>query len=246
MSLMVGDDLTLRSDLGDMGDTNATQHGGDLIIEDTMQDNMQHAPEPSGVAANKVFHTPELLEMILMRTSIFTKFRVQRVCKTFKDAIESSSRLQQAMLLRPTEDRVAFSAGLHDFLHAVTLAPSRSESAQFFHDCSAYDQDGGSAAMLFAIDKERYHGLKPAGRGTWRRVLAGHSPIRQIRLWADTVEGGLRAYSVLEPGKTVTTLGEVFDVLDRAYTVLYHMDGRLRVEKLARWEQRARTRSTAR
>jgi len=53
------------------------------------------------MAVAQVFDTKELLEAILKELHIIKLFTVQRVCVAWRDTIERSPSLQQALFMRP-------------------------------------------------------------------------------------------------------------------------------------------------
>lgn len=50
-----------------------------------------------------VFQTAELLEMILLNLTVVNIFGVQRVCRQFRDAVASSTAIQQKLFLKPSD-----------------------------------------------------------------------------------------------------------------------------------------------
>jgi hypothetical protein len=70
--------------------------------------------------AHKVLNTTELLEAILVELPIRDLLFSQRVCRTFKDTIANSIRLQQALFLA-AEPSITEAAQLR--LHQLTINP---------------------------------------------------------------------------------------------------------------------------
>ncbi|KAK4496114.1 hypothetical protein PRZ48_012093 [Zasmidium cellare] len=83
-------------------------------------------PKPKGYTAAKVFSTPELMEGILL--NLFTRqlFGVLRTCKTFKDTIDGSVKLQRAMFLKldPSVTFDPHSPQVNTLLHEMFFVPS--------------------------------------------------------------------------------------------------------------------------
>ncbi|RAH74694.1 uncharacterized protein BO66DRAFT_433803 [Aspergillus aculeatinus CBS 121060] len=55
--------------------------------------------------ASTVFHTPEILKMILLDLDMLTLLISRRVCHTWNEMIKSSLRIQQALFYIPLESK---------------------------------------------------------------------------------------------------------------------------------------------
>ncbi|KAK4614102.1 hypothetical protein CLAFUW4_09542 [Fulvia fulva] len=64
-------------------------------------------------AGETVAAIPELVEMILLQLPLQDVMLAQRVDRTFRDVIGGSSKLQQALFLRPCSSRQASLTGHH-------------------------------------------------------------------------------------------------------------------------------------
>lgn len=64
---------------------------------------MDHDLALSGQASIRTFHVPELLEMLLLKLPPAELYRNRRVCKLWRDLMQTSSKLRRAMFVHTEE-----------------------------------------------------------------------------------------------------------------------------------------------
>jgi hypothetical protein len=77
----------------------------------------EYIPENETRAAQRVFDVPELLEMVLEYTSICDILNFQQVCRSARDAIDGSPRLQRVLNLRAEPEGSHFQTPYCCFTH---------------------------------------------------------------------------------------------------------------------------------
>ena len=133
----------------------ATSTASELSRIEQLVEEQKHARKTaaSSVAA-KVFALPELLEMILFQLSIRQLYRVQRVCRAFKDITERSARLRRHMFL--DLERRSDSAPILAIHSEPRLSGNIFDTTTFFLDDHKYQQYSG----VFEINMATYLKVK--------------------------------------------------------------------------------------